>query len=171
MRRSIPIRLASICEIASASSSGVHGPAGNPSLPSGRPAPAAAVRLNNSLKSLPSFGGGRKNFPLFNKDLVARVSFRFARFRILSCLRSQIEACSPRNRSHDYAGCFRSTVICFDEPPSTDHAARRGTWQPIVFSRGPTRVWKFETVSLLWNEIWASLCVVRQSWSPARRAA
>ena len=88
VRRSIPTRLESICEIASARSSGVHGPAGNPSSLNGRPAPAAADRLNNSLKSLPSRGGGRNSFPFFINWLLAMTSFRFASLRILSCHRS-----------------------------------------------------------------------------------
>ena len=58
--------------------------------------PAAAIRLNNSLKSLPSRGGGRKYFPFFISCLQSMTSFRFARFRILSCLRPQSTLLSPR---------------------------------------------------------------------------
>lgn len=134
MRSSTPIWFESIWEIASARSSGVHGPAGNPSLPSGRPAPAAAKRLNSSLKSLPSFGGGRKNFPFFNKGLPARVSFRFARFRFLSCLQFQIGACSHRNGYHDFAGGFRPTLFYFKEFLSRSHRVRRYLAADCVFS-------------------------------------
>lgn len=45
--------------------------------------------MNNSLKSLPSCGGGRNNFPFKNNILHARISFRFATLHILSCHRSR----------------------------------------------------------------------------------
>lgn len=51
VRKSTPLRFASICEIASARRSGVQGPSGNPSASTGRPAPAAASRRNKALKS------------------------------------------------------------------------------------------------------------------------
>ncbi|WP_210212619.1 hypothetical protein, partial [Mesorhizobium sp. M4A.F.Ca.ET.050.02.1.1] len=52
-------------------------------MPNGRPAPAAANRLNISLKSLPSLGGGRNNFSFLNNDLQALISLRFVSYRAI----------------------------------------------------------------------------------------
>jgi hypothetical protein len=45
--------------------------------------------LNSSLKSVPSLGGGKNNFPFLINGVQALISFRFAGLRILSCFRPQ----------------------------------------------------------------------------------
>ena len=86
VRKSMLPRLPSMPEIASARDAGVQGPSGNPRWSTGRPAPSAARRENNTLKLSLLFCGATKYLPFFNKLLRAFSSLLFVSIHFLSCV-------------------------------------------------------------------------------------